>query len=444
MAQAADSRFWGQRRAGGRNGRSASARGLNGWYVSRRMKGHRPAAQRHMAVVSVSMALLALLTLGSILTFTAVSVAAQTYAVLTRDLPSTTQLATRDVFQTAEIYDRNGVLLHQIYDQQGGHRTLVSLREISPWMIDATLAAEDADFYDNPGIDTRGIARAVWQQLTRSGNSGASTITQQLVRNTLLPEDERSRQTLMRKFKEAVLAYRVNELYTKDDILEMYLNEVFYGNSSYGVVAAAESYFGKSPRDLTLAEASLLAGLPQSPSNYNPRLNWAAARERQAYVLKQMTKHGFITEAQEGAAWEQELAFVEPKQEEIKAPHWVFYVRDLIEQKYGPRLLYQGGLQVYTSLDLRLQEKLEEVARNNRDNLKIRNGSNTAIVAIDPKTGEVLAMVGSMDFNNPAIDGQVNVAVSPRQPGSSIKPIVYLTAFEKAGFTPNTMLQDVQ
>jgi membrane peptidoglycan carboxypeptidase len=411
--------------------------------LSRRLKGNRPGPERHMLVTGVSMALLAVLTLSLVFAFTGVSVAAQTYSSLTRDLPSITQLATREVFQTAQIYDRNGILLQEIYDPTGGRRTLVPLKEISPWMLDATIAAEDADFYENPGVDSRGIARAVYQQLTKSGNSGASTITQQLVRNTLLSEDERSRQTLMRKFKEAVLAFRVNQLYSKDDILEMYLNEVFYGNSSYGVMAAAESYFGKSPRDLTLAEASLLAGLPQSPSTYNPRQNWAAARERQAYVLKQMTKHGFITEAQEGAAWEQELQFVEPKQEEIKAPHWVFYVRDLIEQKYGPRLLYQGGLQVYTSLDLRLQERLEQIARDNEQNLRIRNGSNTAIVAMDPKTGEILAMVGSMDFNNAAIDGQVNVTTSPRQPGSSIKPIVYLTAFEKAGFTPNTMLQDV-
>ncbi|HLH23526.1 MAG TPA: PBP1A family penicillin-binding protein [Chloroflexota bacterium] len=442
MAQAADFRHWNRRRPGrGAGGRGPH--GLNGWYLSRRLKGNRPGPERHMLVTGISMALLILLTLGLVLGFTAVSVAAQTFAALTRDLPSITQLATRDVFQTTQIFDRNGILLSEIYDQTGGRRTLASLREISPWLIDATIAAEDADFYDNPGVDTRGIVRAVWQQLSKSGNSGASTITQQLVRNTLLPEDERSRQTLLRKFKEAVLAYRVNELYSKDDILEMYLNEVFYGNSSYGITAAAESYFGKSPRDLTLAEASLLAGLPQSPSNYNPRQNWDAARQRQAYVLDQMTKHGFITEAEAGAAWDQDLTLVEPKQEEIKAPHWVFYVRDLIEQKYGPRLLYQGGLQVYTSLDLRLQEKLEEVARNNEANLRIRNGSNTAIVAIDPKTGEILAMVGSMDFNNPAIDGQVNVATSPRQPGSSIKPIVYLTAFEKAGFTPNTVLQDV-
>jgi membrane peptidoglycan carboxypeptidase len=282
------------------------------------------------------------------------------------------------------------------------------------------------------------------QNLTRQDVvSGASTITQQLVRNVLMEQEERERQTLVRKFKEAVLAYRVSELYSKDQVLEMYLNEVFYGNMSYGIAAAAESYFGKHPSDLNLAEAAMLAGLPQSPSDYNPRLSFAAARERQAYVLKQMSRRGFITETEEGQAWQQELVFVEPKSEPLLAPHWVFYVRDLIEQKYGPRLLYQGGLQVHTTLDLRLQDKLQEVAKNNEQNLRVRDGSNTAIVAIDPKSGEILAMVGSMDFNNPAIDGQVNVTTSERQPGSSIKPVVYLTAFEKAGFTPATVLQDV-
>src|SRR5581483_10387583 len=211
MAQAADFRHWSQRR-GARLSRGRAARGLTGWYLSRRLRDTRPGAERHMLVTGISMALLIVLVLGLVLAFTAVSVAAQTYSALTRDLPSITQLATRDVFQTAQIYDRNGVLLHEIYDQTGGRRTLASLKEISPWMLDATIAAEDADFYDNPGVDTRGIVRAVYQQLSKSGNSGASTITQQLVRNTLLSEDERSRQTLMRKFKEAVLAYRVNEL----------------------------------------------------------------------------------------------------------------------------------------------------------------------------------------------------------------------------------------
>jgi 1A family penicillin-binding protein len=397
-----------------------------------------------MAVAAATMTVLAIVTVAIFVISTAVSFAAETYTQLTRDLPSTAQLATRDVFQTTKIYDRNGELLDELYDQTGGRRTLVPLSDVSPWLVDATLAAEDVNFYDNPGVDPYSIARAVWLNFTSKGVvSGASTITQQLVRNTLMPPEEAQRQTLLRKFKEAVLAYRVGDMYPKDSILEMYLNEVYYGNLSYGVSAAAETYFGKAPRDLTLAEASLLAGLPQSPSAYDPRLHLEEARERQRYVLDQMVKHNMVSEVEAVQAWEQGITLVDPPTEEIKAPHWVFYVRDLIEQKYGPRLLYRGGLQVYTSLDLTLQAKLEEVAQNNKPNLLLRDGHNTAIVAIDPKTGEILAMVGSMDFNDPSIDGQVNVAVSLRQPGSSIKPVVYLTAFEKAGFSSATVLQDV-
>src|SRR5712692_57744 len=348
MAQAA--RPWGARPfpIRGRKGRGS---GLKDWYVSRRMRDRRPGPARHMAVACISMALLALLTASIVVVFSAVTVVAQAFAQITGNLPSTSQLATREMFQTTQIFDRNGELLHEVYDQQGGRRTLVPLREISPWMIDATLAAEDANFYENPGVEARGIVRAIWQNASKQGVvSGASTITQQLVRNVLLPAEERERQTLVRKIKEAVLAYRVSELYSKDDILQMYLNEVYYGNLSYGVSAAAEAYFGKTPRELTLAEASLLAGLPQSPSDYNPRQGPDLARQRQRYVLDQMVRHDFATEEEAQAAWDEGIHLVEPKAEVLKAPHWVFYVRDLIEQKYGPRLLYQGGLQVYTSL----------------------------------------------------------------------------------------------
>jgi 1A family penicillin-binding protein len=445
MAQLQGTSVSGPRAAGARLGQVTGWRRRGSWRLARRAREHRPAPGRRFLAAAVSGMLLAVLTVASLVLYTGVSLAAQTFAMLTNDLPSVAQLTNREMFQTAQIYDRRGVLLHELYDQTGGRRTLVSLREISPWMVDATLAAEDATFYENPGVDARSVLRALWQNLSGGGVvSGASTITQQLVRNVLLPPEERGRQTLLRKFKEAVLAYRVSELYTKDEILEMYLNEVYYGNLSYGVAAAAEAYFGKAPRDLTLAEAALLAGLPQSPSDYNPRVNMPLARQRQRYVLEQMVRHGFISEAEAIAAWEQEIVLAEPKPEVLRAPHWVFYVRDLIEQRYGPRLLYRGGLQVQTTLDLQLQERLEEVARNNEANLRLRNGTNTAIVAIDPKTGEILAMVGSMDFYNSEIDGQVNVTVSERQPGSSIKPIVYLAAFEKLGFTPATVLQDVR
>jgi 1A family penicillin-binding protein len=388
-------------------------------------------------------ALLALFTVGLLLVVGATSAAADFYAEVTRDLPAVSQLATRQPFQTTRIYDRHGVLLNELFAPTEGRRTVVSLAEISPWMVDATLAAEDANFYDNAGVEPRGIARAIWQNAIHRGIvSGASTITQQLVRNTLIPEDERGRQTLLRKIEEAVLALRVSELYSKDDVLQMYLNEVYYGDQAYGVAAAAATYFGKAPADLTLAEASLLAGLPQSPTDYNPRQHFDLARERQRYVLDQMVRNGFVDEAEAASAWDEALTIAAPRQDEIKAPHWVFYVRGLIEQKHGPRLLYEGGLQVHTTLDLRLQERLEQVARDNAANLKLHGASNTGLVAIDPKTGEILAMVGSMDYHDAAIDGQVNVTTSPRQPGSSIKPVVYLTAFEKAGFTPATVLPD--
>jgi 1A family penicillin-binding protein len=445
VAQALSSRRWNGRGGLGRNGYGAGLRRRPGWHFARWVREHRPAPARHMLVAALTMAALAVATVGGVIVFAAVGLVMDVYAQLTRDLPPASQLLTRDVFQTTQIYDRRGELLHEVYDLEGGRRTLVTLREVSPWMIDATLAAEDASFYDNPGVDARSVLRALWQNVTERGVvSGASTITQQLVRNALLSPEERGQQTLARKLKEAILALRVSQFYSKDEILEMYLNEVYYGNLAYGVAAAAETYFGKSPAELTLAEAALLAGLPQSPADYDPRRNLPLARQRQRYVLEQMVRHGFVTPAEAAAAWEQELHFAEPKPQVLRAPHWVFYVRDLIEQKYGPRLLYRGGLQVYTTLDLRLQEKLEEIARNNEANLKLRGGTNTAIVAIDPKTGEILAMVGSMDFYNPAIQGQVNVATSERQPGSAIKPIVYLAAFEKAGFTPATVLQDVR
>ncbi len=414
-----------------------------GWRVARARRDRPRGVNRPLFATWATTALLTLFSLGLMAVVGVGSVAASVYAGVTRDLPAVSQLASREPFQTTRIYDRNGVLLHEFYAPNEGRRTLVPLAEISPWLLDATLAAEDANFYDNPGVDPHGVARAIWQNLSHHGIvSGASTITQQLVRNTLIPEDERERQTLLRKLEEAVLAYRVNEMYSKDDVLDMYLNEVYYGDQAYGVAAAAQTYFGKTPADLTLAEASLLAGLPQSPSDYNPRLHYEAARERQHYVLDQMVRSGFIDQATADNAWAQEPTLAPPPDDEIKAPHWVFYIRDMLEQKYGPRLLYQGGLRVYTTLDLRLQERLEQVARDNADNLRLHGATNTGLVAIDPKTGEILAMVGSLDYHNAAIDGQVNVTTSLRQPGSSIKPVVYLTAFEKAGFTPATVVPD--
>ena len=409
-------------------------------------RAHSAPGLRWRVAVSALVLLMTLLALsaGALLGLvTVLTSALDWYQQATSDLPSATQLASRPVFQTTQIYDRHGTLLYEIYDREGGRRKLVALDEVAPVMIQATLAAEDASFYENPGVDARSVVRAVWQNLVhRDVMSGASTITQQLVRNVLLSSAEREQQTLLRKIREAALALQVNERYTKDEILEMYLNEVYYGDMNYGIGAAAEGYFGKSPRDLTLAEASLLAGLPQSPTAYNPRLHYEEARQRQRYVLEQMVRNGFIDEAMALRAWEEPLQLAEATPDVLRAPHWVFYVRDLLEQKYGTRLLYQGGLQVYTTLDLPLQEQLEAIAKANEANLRARGGSNTAIVAIDPLTGEILAMVGSMDYWNPEIQGEVNVTTALRQPGSSIKPVVYLAAMEKAGLTPGTVLDD--
>jgi membrane peptidoglycan carboxypeptidase len=233
-----------------------------------------------------------------------------------------------------------------------------------------------------------------------------------------------------RKVKEALLAYQVTQKLSKSQILSLYLNEIFYGNQAYGVEAAAQAYFAKSARDLTLAEAAVIAGLPQSPSAYDPFRNPVAAKARQSYVLEQMEKNGFITPQELEQARQAQLSYQRRKQEFL-APHWVMHIRDLVDAKYGAKVLYQGGLKIYTTLDLDLQNKMEEVARANKDNLAQRDAENTSIVVMNPKTGEVLAMVGSMDYWNADIDGQVNVATSERQPGSTIKPLVYLATFAK-------------
>ena len=315
------------------------------------------------------------------------------------------------------------------------------LSEVSQHLIDATLASEDPNFYSNPGIEARGIARAIYQNLSEQEIvSGASTITQQLVKNVLIPEDERHQRTPSRKIREALLAYQLTEKLSKGQILALYLNEIYYGNQAYGIEAAAQTYFGKHARELTLAEASILAGLPQAPTLYNPLQNPVAAKDRQAYVLEQMVRDGFITEADARDARQAELVY-QPQQQTSLAPQWATYVRSLIEQKYGAQLLYQGGLKIHTTLDYDLQVKMEEVAKANQPNLAERDANNAAIVVINPKTGEILALVGSMDYSNPEIDGQVNVALAERQPGSTIKPLVYLTSFTK-GWVPATPILD--
>jgi membrane peptidoglycan carboxypeptidase len=375
--------------------------------------------------------------------------AATGYAMLIRDLPSLTAIANHASFKTAQIFDRKGQLLWEFYDPDGGKRTVVPLSEISQNLIDATLAAEDAFFYEHRGVDLRATIRSAF--LTGSGatQTGASTITQQLVRNVIMSPEERKQVTLTRKAREIILAYQLDAKLSKDEVLEMYLNEVFYGNQSYGVEAAAQSYFDKHARDLDLAEAAMIAGLVQSPSEYDPTRRDVPrtgdgiplqTKERQAYVLEQMTRHGFITEEQARDAYAAPLR-IQQREVELKAPHWVMYIRDQVEQKYGAKTLYQGGLKIYTTLDLDYNEKMAQVLRDSKPTIATQGATNTAQIAVNPKTGEILAFNGSLDYNDESIDGQVNLLTSERQPGSSIKPLVYATAFTK-GWSPGTPIDD--
>jgi 1A family penicillin-binding protein len=361
------------------------------------------------------------------------------YAYYALTLPPAEELGARSLFMSTKIYDRNGVLLYEVFDASEGRRTVVPLEDIPEHLIHATVATEDKTFYSNPGFDPLAIARSFWLNFAEGEIvSGASTITQQLVKTIFLSPE----QTYTRKIQEAVLAQEITRRYTKDQILEIYLNEIYYGNMAYGIEAAAETYFGKQARDLTLAESSLLAGLPQSPSIYDPYTNLEGAKRRQEVVLNLMAKEGYITWAEASVAWSEELGFA-PLRVDMRAPHFVVYVQKLLEEKYGTEMVYRGGLRVHTTLDLDMQAMAQQAAQERVAELADRQVSNAAVVSMVPQTGEIVVMLGSVDFWNEEIDGQVNVALALRQPGSSIKPVNYLAAFEE-GWTAATLIMDVQ
>jgi 1A family penicillin-binding protein len=386
----------------------------------------------------LALTFVAVVIFGAALAFAAVM---GLYLYYARDLPDPSALSRRQLFQTARIMDREGRLLQEINDPTGGRRIVVKLSDIPMVMRDATIAAEDASFYDNPGFDVRAVLRATYQWL-RSGTpqSGASTITQQLVKNTLLGPE----QTAERKIKEAFLAMELTRRYSKDQILEMYLNEIPFGNRAYGIEAAAQTYFGKPARELTLPEASLLAGLPQAPSYYDPYTNLSAAKERQQYVLEQMARTEVVAPQQADAAMRAPLKLAPANATSTReAPHFVTYVLQAIEDRFGTEALFREGLQITTSLDLDLQHAAEDAARRHIADIRGRNATNAALVAIQPASGEVLAMLGSVNFDDPSIDGQVNVALALRQPGSTLKPFTYVTAFAK-GWSPATLIWDIQ
>lgn len=365
-----------------------------------------------------------------------------TWAIVV-NVPSVESFQSRRVAESTKIFDRTGNVL--LYDVHGSmRRTAVPLSDISPFIRNATVAIEDDSFYQHKGIRPLSIARAIWANLTSGdllSGQGGSTITQQVVKNTLLTQDK----TLIRKLKEWVLALKLERVATKDRILEIYLNETSYGGTIYGIEEASRYFFGKSAKDVTLAEAAYLSALPQAPTRYSPYGNNKNLLDaRKNLVLERMFTVGMISEEERNAAQQEAVEFEDTREAGIKAPHFVFYVREYLENKYGADAVSSGGLRVITTLDYDLQKKAEEiVTRKALENEKMFNAENAGLVAVDPKTGHILAMVGSRGYFDENIDGKVNVAVAKRQPGSSFKPFVYAAAFE-LGYTPETVLFDLQ
>lgn len=357
----------------------------------------------------------------------------------TSQLPNPKRLVSTDKALTTEFFDRNGKLLYRMYE--GRNRTLIDLKELPNYLIQATLAAEDKNFYKHPGIDLVAIIRAALNNISNrpdAGNlEGASTLTQQLVKNALLTPEK----TYVRKIKEIILSIWAERIYSKDEILSMYLNEAPYGGPAWGVEAASQTFFGKSAKSLTLAQATFLAGLPASPTQFSPYgSNPELGKVRQKEVLKRMVDNKFITQQQADIAFVEDLS-LQPQINNIYAPHFVMYVKDLLSSKYGQRAVSQGGLKIYTTLDLNIQTEAENIVKEEVEKLAHLNANNGAAMITDGTTGQILAMVGSKDYHEPNF-GSFNVTVSLRQPGSSIKVVTYATAF-KLGYTPGNTILDV-
>ncbi len=370
------------------------------------------------------------------------------------DLPSVDQIPQAPQLPSIRITDRYGRLLYDLLADEGGRHTIVAIQDIPSDLINATIATEDKTFYENPGVDLRSILRALWINL-RGGEtlSGGSTITQQVARNLLLEKGERQQRTLRRKLRESILAWQLAHNLEKEEILALYLNHMYYGAMSYGVEAAAQTYFGKPVRELDLAESALLAGLPQAPSLYNPLTDLGKAKNRQQVVLELMEKQGYISTDLRTSAAREQLVFVSSPYP-IEAPHFVLMIHDRLGDLVAEDTLYSaGGLTVRTSLDLDWQHHAERIISNQLTELNKADIAspgagigNAALVALDPQTGEILAMVGSPDYFNPTTFGAINMAVSPRQPGSAFKPLVYAAALDPSRQDPLTaasMILDV-
>ena len=399
----------------------------------RRLKGF---MKRHLKEVSIDIFIglfvLGLIGMGVLLVW-----------IATLNIPDLSSFEERRIQQSTKIYDRTGEIL--LYDlHQDVRRTVVPYEKISRHIKNATVAIEDDSFFEHSGVRPLSILRAAWDNIQGGdllGGRGGSTITQQVIKNSILEREK----TLTRKIKEMILSFRLEQLLTKEEILATYLNESPYGGTIYGVEEASLSFFGKPASDVTLAEAAYLASLPQLPTYYSPYgKNIDALERRKSLVLDQMLEHEFISEEEYSAAKLEKVAFRPQAATGIRAPHFVFYVRDYLIEQYGEESLAERGLKVITTLDWELQEKAEEIVKEKAlFNEKTYNAENAALVAADPTNGQLLVMVGSRDYFDEDIQGNYNIALAERQPGSSFKPFVYAAAFKK-GYYPETVVFDLK
>jgi len=361
--------------------------------------------------------------------------------ITTFKLPNLNSFEERKVLQSTKIYDRTGeVLLFEINKDK--KRTIMPFASISRYIKNATVAIEDAEFYQHGGIKFSSIIRAVLSNIiSLNAGQGGSTITQQVIKNSLLTSEK----TIARKLKEWVLAIRLEQVMNKDSVLELYLNEIPYGGSLYGIEEASNTFFDKSSEDVTLAEAAYLAALPQAPTYYSPYgNNLDKLEDRKNLVLQKMLENNFITKEEYEAAKKEMVVFKPRKEKGILAPHFVFWIQEYLESKYGIKMIEESGLKVITTLDYSLQEKAEKIVNEYaKENAEKFNAENASLVATDPKTGDVIVMVGSRNYFDKEIDGNFNVALAHRQPGSAFKPFVYANAINK-GYTPETVVFDLQ
>lgn len=378
-----------------------------------------------------------LLTLGIILVIILLGVSAGVYFFIFKDLPTASSLRNLNAIPfSTHMYDRNGKILYEIYRDQ--NRTPVKLKDLKPYIYQASIAIEDKDFYHHQGISlTSGVLRAIKELVLRQTLQGGSTITQQLVKNALLS----SERTLQRKIREMILAISVEKQFSKQEILEMYINQVPYGGSAYGVEEGAKTFFGKKAKDLKLEEAALLAGLPQAPSLYSPYINPSLTIVRRNEVLQKMEEQKYITPEQKKSAIAAPLT-VTPLNTVMHAPHFVFYVKSLLEKEYGADLVEQGGLKVTTTLDLDIQEKAEQILKDEVEKIQYLDVGNGALLITRPPTGEILAMVGSADYYATG-SGAFNVTTALRQPGSSIKPLNFAVGIDRKLVTAGTVFLDI-